>query len=79
MTRTLSGFIARQTEAAVAFVQLPLDGEKKPLWIPRKKISSLVETDGYSPSVQLAGEGIRRLATPVVVEVDSAFLEKVGA
>lgn len=79
MTRTLSGFIARNTEAAVAFVQLPLDGEKKPLWIPRKKIARLVETDGYSPSVQLAGEAIRRLATPVEIEVDSAFLDKVGA
>ena len=79
MTRTLTGYIARETEAAVAFVQLPLIGEHKPLWIPRKKIASLVERDDMSANVQLAGETIRRLATPVTVEVDAAFLEKVGA
>lgn len=78
-TITLSGFIARETEAAVAFVQLPLIGEHAPLWIPRKKISALVERDAISASVQLKGEKIRRLATPVEVEVDAAFAAKVGA
>lgn len=74
---TLNGYIARETEAAVAFVQLPLAGEHKPLWIPRKKISRLVELDTYSPTVQLAGERVRRFAFPVELDVDSAWLEKV--
>lgn len=77
-TITLSGYIARETEAAVAFVQLPLIGEHKPFWIPRKKISALVERDALSASVQLAGESIRRLATPVEVEICEAFAAKVG-
>jgi hypothetical protein len=78
MTRTLSGFIARETEAAVAFVQLPLEPNHKPLWIPRKKILATIEIDGYSPSVQLAGESVRRLVTPVNLEVCEVFLAKVG-
>jgi hypothetical protein len=74
---TLNGYIARETEAAVAFVTLPLAGEHKPLWIPRKKISQMVELDTYSPTVQLAGERIRRFAFPVELEVDSEWLAKV--
>ena len=77
--KTLTGYIARETEAAVAFVQGPLAADMKPLWIPRKKISETVETDGYSPSVQLAGERISRLAIPVELTVDAAFLERIGA
>lgn len=77
-TITLSGYIARETEAAVALVQLPLAGEHAPLWIPRKKITALTEIDAISASVQLKGEKIRRLATPVEVEIDAAFAEKVG-
>jgi hypothetical protein len=73
----MTGYIARETEKAVAFVQLPLLGEHKPLWIPRKKISSRVELDAYSPSVQLAGEDIRRLAIPVELEVDADWLAKI--
>jgi len=77
-TITLSGFIARETEKAVALVQLPLIGEHKPLWIPRKKIASLTETDDLSSSVQLAGEDVRRLAYPVTVEIDAEFAKRVG-
>lgn len=79
MTRTLNGYIARETEAAVAFVQLPLNEIKKPLWLPRKKIAAIRERDDYAPSVQLAGENIRRLAIPVELDADAAFLDKVGA
>ena len=78
-TITLKGYIAHETEKAVAFVTLPLIGEHKPLWIPRAKITSLVETDALSASVQLKGEKIRRLAVPVEIEIDAAFAEKVGA
>jgi len=78
-TTTLFGFIARETEAAVAVVTLPLAGEHKPLWIPRKKIASLIERDERSASVQLKGERVRRLAYPVDLEIDAAWMERVKA
>lgn len=74
----LSGFIARETEKAVAFVTLPLRGEHKPLWIPKKKILERVDLDTGKHSIQLAGEGIRRLAAPVELTVDTSWIEKVG-
>lgn len=73
---TLSGFVARETEAAVAFISMKNPG--KPLWIPRKKISRLTERDDFSKSVQLEGERIRRLAYPVEIEVDAVWMERVG-
>ena len=76
-TTAISGYIARETEKAVAVVTLPLAGEHKPLWIPRKKISSMVERDDLSPSVQLQGERVRRLAYPADLEVDAEWLAKI--
>ena len=75
---TLTGYIARETEKAVAFVQRPLTADMKPLWIPRSKVVSLIERDTLDATVQLKGESIRRLATPVEVEIDAAFATKVG-
>ena len=77
-TRILTGYIARETENAIAYVSLPLSVDMSPLWIPRKKITSNVERDDYSPSAQLKGEGVRRLLAPVVLEVDEAFLQRIG-
>jgi hypothetical protein len=74
---TLSGYIVRETDAAVAFVALPIAGEHKPLWVPRSKIVALTETDGYSVSVQLVGEAIRRMGVPVDLEIDAAFAKRV--
>ena len=78
MSVQLSGFIARKTDKAIAFVSLPLSFDMKPLWIPISKISESTELDEYSPSVQLKGESIRRLAVPVELVIDSKFAEKVG-
>jgi hypothetical protein len=75
-TITLTGFIARETEAAVAFVQQA--GDVAPLWLPRKKIASLIETDALSARVQLRGESVNRNAVPVVVEICEAFAKRVG-
>ena len=75
---TITGYIARETEKAIALVTLPLAGEHKPLWIPRSKVVALNELDQISASVQLAGEKIRRLAVPVEIEIDAAFAAKVG-
>jgi len=77
-TRTLTGYIARETDNAVAYLSLPMSLDMKPLWIPRKKIVSNIERDGYSPSAQLAGEKVRRMLVPVVLEVDEAFLQRIG-
>lgn len=72
------GYIVRETEAAVAFVRAPLTAQMKPLWVPRKKISSQVEHDLPSLSIDVAGESLRRMGTPVTLEIDPAFLAKVG-
>jgi hypothetical protein len=81
-TVTLEGFIARETEKAVAFVShaaLQQGGEVAPLWLPRKKISSMVETDERSASAQIKGERVQRQLVPVEVTVDKEFATKVGA
>jgi len=76
-TITLNGYIARETEKAVAFCATAATA--KPLWIPRVKIAAIVESDDRSAAVRLAGEGIVRQAVPVSVEIDAAFAAKVGA
>ena len=72
------GYIVRETEAAVAFVRAPLTAQMKPLWVPRKKIASMQELDIASVSVDLAGESVRRMGTPVEIDVCEEFLKKVG-
>lgn len=74
----ITGYVARETEKAIALVMLPLAGEHAPLWVPRSKVVALNELDQVSASVQLKGENIRRLATPVEIEIDAAFAAKVG-
>ena len=72
------GYVVRETEAAVAFVRAPLTAQMKPLWIPRSKIRAMQELDMFSMSIDLAGESFRRMGSPVNLEIDAAFLEKVG-
>ena len=72
------GYIVRETEKAVAFVRAPLTAEMKPLWVPRSKILATEELDLFSPTIDIAGESLRRVGTPVNLEIDAAFLEKVG-
>jgi hypothetical protein len=72
------GYIVRETEAAVAFVRAPLTAQMKPLWVPRRKIEAMQELDLPSLSVDIAGESLRRVGTPVNLNVDEAFLAKVG-
>jgi hypothetical protein len=74
-TITLSGFVARETEKAVAFCATAKT--EKPLWIPRAKIAAIVESDARSASVRLAGEGIARQAVPVSVEIDAEWFAKI--
>ena len=74
----IQGYIVRETEAAVAFIATSamLDGVK-PLWLPRKKIASLVELDLASKTIKTAQDG-ERVAIPYTVEIDDAFAAKVG-
>jgi len=75
---TVVGFIVRETEKAVAVVSLPLSLNMSPLWVPLSKIESLDENDGYSPSVQLKGENVRRMGVPVTMTVNQEWADKVG-
>ena len=72
------GYIVRETEKAVAFVRAPLTAEMKPLWVPRSKILATEELDLLSTTIDIAGESLRRVGTPVNLEIDPSFLEKVG-
>lgn len=72
------GYIVRETEAAVAFVRAPLTAGMKPLWVPRRKIEAMAEHDLPSASIDMAGESLRRMGTPVTLQIDATFLAKVG-
>lgn len=72
------GYIVRETEKAVAFVRAPLTAQMKPLWVPKAKILAKKELDLLSTTIDIAGESMRRVGIPVNLEVDAAFLEKVG-
>ena len=75
----LTGYIVRETEKAVAFVlQGEHTGEVKPMWVPLKKIDEREELDSYSPSIQVAGEGVRRLGVPAILDIDAEFLKRIG-
>jgi hypothetical protein len=65
MTTLSNHFIVNQTEKAIAIVTLPAMGEKKPFWVPRSKIVSMVELDTYSPLFEMVGETFRRQSIPV--------------
>ena len=73
---TLFGYIARETEKAVAFVQAPVLSEVKPHWIPKSVIENREELELFSRSIQLVGENIRRMGTPVNLTVDSEWLAR---
>lgn len=78
-TTTLSGYIARETDAAVAF--LAADAvlvNAKPFYIPRKKITTMVEGDTTGVPVTLSDETIERNAIPFTLEVDTSFLQRLG-
>jgi hypothetical protein len=72
------GYIVRETEAAVAFVRAPLTAQMKPLWVPKSKIVAKEELDLLSTTIDIAGESLRRVGIPVNLNVDAAFLAKVG-
>lgn len=78
MAHVLFGYIARETDKAVAFV----DGNERlgvaPLWIPRAKIEAEDWPDTLDIDIQLKGEEAHRSATPVTLKVDSEFMIKIN-
>lgn len=73
-----TGYIVRETEAAVAFVaNAAMHAGVKPLWLPRKKIVAMRELDESSRTIQTAQDG-ERIAIPFAIEIDDAFATKVG-
>lgn len=74
------GYVVRTTEAAVAFVAEENRNVKgvKPLWIPRKKIDSMVESDALAVFIDTAQDG-ERVGVPHTLDVCDAFLAKVAA
>ncbi len=72
----INAYIARETEHAVALVLNTFNG--RPLWVPRSKISRMVERDEVSVAFQLEGERIKRICIPVECEVEDNFMARVG-
>lgn len=72
------GYIVRKTEFAVAFVRPPLSAGMKPLWVPESQIESKTEVDSLSVSIDVFGESLRRMGTPVVLSIKPSFLAKPG-
>jgi hypothetical protein len=75
----LTGYIVRETEAAVAFVResdAAVQGVR-PIWIPRAKMGRTREVDCMGRRIVTAQDG-ERIGIPATVEVDSVFLDRIG-
>ena len=75
----LTGYVVRETEAAVAFVResdASVAGVK-PIWLPRKKIVSMHELDLTSRRIATAQDG-ERVGVPHSLDVDVTFLDRIG-
>jgi hypothetical protein len=75
----LTGYVVRETEAAIAFVREADAGVSgvKPIWIPRKKLGRIRESDCAGRKIVTAQDG-ERIGIPTTVEVESAFLDRIG-
>ena len=73
-----TGYIVRETEAAVAFVaRRDLKAGVKPLWVPKAKILVRHEQDRASVVIATAQDG-ERVGVPTVLVVDNDWAVKVG-
>lgn len=75
----LTGYVVRETEAAVAFVREADAGVSgiRPIWIPRAKLGRIREADARGRTIATAQDG-ERVGIPATLEVDPAFLAKIG-
>jgi len=72
-------YTVAETEKAIAIV-FESDAKNmavKPLWLPRSKILSMVETDDLARRINTAQNGDRQ-GIPCQVEIDPEFKKKVG-
>ncbi len=74
----VQGFVVRETEAAVAFVRESDAAVQnvRPLWVPRKKITALMELDLAGKRIATAQDG-ERIGVPTLIEIDAEFAERV--
>lgn len=73
-----TGYIVRETEAAVAFVaRRDVKAGVKPLWVPKSKILVRHEQDRASVTIATAQDG-ERVGIPTVLVVDNDWAVKVG-
>ena len=73
-----TGYIVRETEAAVAFVaSRDMKAGVKPLWVPKAKILVRHEQDRASVIIATAQDG-DRVGVPTVLVLDDAWAVKVG-
>lgn len=75
----LTGYIVRKTDAALAFVRESDAGTAgvRPIWLPLKKLGRVREADALGRKIATAQDG-ERVGIPATVEVDSAFLARIG-
>ena len=75
----VQGFVVRETEAAIAFVQeSAAKGEAvRPLWVPRRKVINAQELDLISVTIKTAQDG-ERIGIPFALEIDNEFAAKVN-
>lgn len=73
-----TGYIVRETEAAVAFVaRKDIAAGVKPLWVPKAKILARHEQDRASVTIATAQDG-ERVGVPTVLVLDDSWAVKVG-
>lgn len=73
-----TGYIVRETEAAVAFVaRRDVKAGVKPLWVPKAKILVRHEQDRASVVIATSQDG-ERVGVPTVLVIDDAWAVKVG-
>ena len=73
-----TGYIVRETEAAVAFVaRRDVKAGVKPMWVPKSKILVRHEQDRASVTIATAQDG-ERVGIPTVLVVDNDWAVKVG-
>lgn len=73
-----TGYIVRETKAAVAFVaRRDVKEGVKPLWVPKAKILVRHEQDRMGVKIVTAQDG-ERIGIPTVLIIDDAFAVKVG-
>ncbi len=73
-----TGYIVRETEAAVAFVaRRDVNAGVKPVWDPKAEILERHEQDRASVIIATAQDG-ERVGIPTVLVIDNDFAVKVG-